>query len=278
MLQSILRICWGLCFNSLQTGNCIQTEVSDAGAPMTNGGFQFPSNGKLHSNFKMSAALKAIRKFQFPSNGKLHSNSFPLAAFGWLVGEFMFQFPSNGKLHSNAQYTYEPSSAGTRFQFPSNGKLHSNHLLLHANTETVCFNSLQTGNCIQTCCTSTKRCLSVSSFNSLQTGNCIQTTSTFVFFVGVVEVSIPFKRETAFKLFCDRTNLDICLLVSIPFKRETAFKLRILDPLAAEYKFQFPSNGKLHSNSVLRRFIIEGDVEFQFPSNGKLHSNSKEIF
>ena len=40
-----------------------------------------------------------FRKFQFPSNGKLHSNSFACKKKGKL--QFQFQFPSNGKLHSN---------------------------------------------------------------------------------------------------------------------------------------------------------------------------------
>ena len=63
------------------------------------------------------------------------------------------------------------------FQFPSNGKLHSNEKQMEAlSDQMVRFNSLQTGNCIQTL----EGELSVEkllSFNSLQTGNCIQTDS-----------------------------------------------------------------------------------------------------
>ena len=36
-------------FNSLQTGNCIQTENGSFATPLSDV-FQFPSNGKLHSN------------------------------------------------------------------------------------------------------------------------------------------------------------------------------------------------------------------------------------
>ena len=62
--------------------------------------------------------------------------------------------------------------------------------------------------------------------------------------------------------------------VSIPFKRETAFKLKSNITVESDGdRFQFPSNGKLHSNMVVR-VAIAILVAFQFPSNGKLHSNS----
>ena len=90
------------------------------------------------------------------------------------------------------------------------------------------------------------------SFNSLQTGNCIQTKlSREQLHALTWAVSIPFKRETAFKLNgvvrnmkedyglsfnslqtgnCIQTTVNLLhnqtlTLVSIPFKRETAFKL-----------------------------------------------------
>ena len=64
------------------------------------------------------------------------------------------------------------------------------------------------------------------------------------------KVSIPFKRETAFKLLRKPSASTLAPLVSIPFKRETAFKLTEADKVEKVQKeFQFPSNGKLHSNS-----------------------------
>ncbi len=67
-------------------------------------------------------------------------------------------------------------------------------------------------------------------FNSLQTGNCIQTQ--FVCehsLTGIILylVSIPFKRETAFKLDPAQLHNVTVHFVSIPFKRETAFKRKL---------------------------------------------------
>ena len=159
--------------------------------------FQFPSNGKLHSNEENGTITAWERWFQFPSNGKLHSNKgrHPREMkSGW-----MFQFPSNGKLHSNQQEAHRKGGVlcvSIPFKRETAFKLSitcSNQALIGCS-----FNSLQTGNCIQT-----KKMepspRGSAGFNSLQTGNCIQT----------------------------RENADIS---------------------PERLKFQFPSNGKLHSN------------------------------
>ena len=91
-----------------------------------------------------------------------------------------------------------------------------------------CFNSLQTGNCIQTKELNDELEKFSRCFNSLQTGNCIQTSRTARKSMAIIRVSIPFKRETAFK----------------PVKPGTPSQ-----GLCTE--FQFPSNGKLHSNLTL---------------------------
>ena len=84
------------------------------------------------------------------------------------------------------------------------------------------FNSLQTGKCIQ-------RALFLSlsrtffSFNSLQTGKCIQSLDRNLGFCRRISVSIPFKRESVFRV--------------LPEPSISAFP-----PL-----FQFPSNGKVYS-------------------------------
>ena len=87
--------------------------------------FQFPSNGKLHSNFLDHTRNRRTKtRFQFPSNGKLHSNS-PMVPDEY-GGHDGFQFPSNGKLHSNSPMVPDEYGGHDGFQFPSNGKLHSN--------------------------------------------------------------------------------------------------------------------------------------------------------
>ena len=62
----------------------------------------------------------------------------------------MFQFPSNGKLHSNVPMCYAKGSAATvsiPFKRETAFKL---YLFLCFAAGCACFNSLQTGNCIQT--------------------------------------------------------------------------------------------------------------------------------
>ena len=135
-------------FNSLQTGNCIQTlfPMDSAFPPIK---FQFPSNGKLHSNIVQERS-ELTRKpwFQFPSNGKLHSNrqffsnkskSFKVSipfkretAFKLFderraaASRPVFQFPSNGETAFKPLRASLGDEDGLLFQFPSNGKLHSN--------------------------------------------------------------------------------------------------------------------------------------------------------
>ena len=136
-------------FNSLQTGNCIQTEVIDV-IVTTVGKFQFPSNGKLHSNSVESLQSHLIAsKFQFPSNGKLHSNS------------------KCSKISKKCILVSIPFKRETAF------KRIQEEI---SRIEGISFNSLQTGNCIQT-----------------KVVTVIQGEDSYY-------VSIPFKRETAFKL------------------------------------------------------------------------------
>ena len=109
-----------------------------------------------------------------------------------------------------------------------------------------CFNSLQTGKCIQ----SHKERGSLEydyCFNSLQTGKCIQR--------------------------LQLTVLSKPTLVSIPFKRESVSKAIPSFPRKSRWgKFQFPSNGKVYPK--LRKLLISGLLRitsFQFPSNGKVY-------
>ena len=111
------------------------------------------------------------------------------------------------------------------FQFPSNGKVYSENLILNLNRYQQGFNSLQTGKCIQSRiirrATGNGVC-----FNSLQTGKCIQ------------------RRRRWTVLSKESTK------VSIPFKRESVFReLKRRRISWHTVKFQFPSNGKVYSES-----------------------------
>ena len=113
-------------FNSLQTGRHIRTckNAKIFRDFRESIGFQFPSNGKAHSDKIESETylLKKEEKFQFPSNGKAHSDE---SKEGWEYNGKLFQFPSNGKAHSDSINMVEAVLKFSKFQFPSNGKAHS---------------------------------------------------------------------------------------------------------------------------------------------------------
>ena len=64
-------------------------------------------------------------------------------------------------------------------------------------------------------------------------------------------------------------------MVSIPFKREGTFRQAQVpySAPAPSYLFQFPSNGKAHSDGR-QDLPKNGGALFQFPSNGKAHSDA----
>ena len=65
-------------FNSLQTGRHIQTFLCRPIWQEPKGRFQFPSNGKAHSDPTLLVLDESLVAFQFPSNGKAHSDHHPL--------------------------------------------------------------------------------------------------------------------------------------------------------------------------------------------------------
>ena len=161
-----------------------------------------------------------------------------------------------------------------KFQFPSNGKLHSNFFSQLKNLSKISFNSLQTGNCIQTKKMSEKYDVVKVSFNSLQTGNCIQTYHGIFCSFSDHWFQFPSNGKLHSNLLMKLAKKYPQIKVSIPFKRETAFKPSSRGRNGSEGKaFQFPSNGKLHSNPLFARTTVRTLFRFQFPSNGKLHSN-----
>ena len=348
-----------ICFNSLQTGNCIQTlfkrlpqgrkgEVSIPFKRET----AFKQNGwrnpMVVATIKVSIPFK--RETAFKPGRNMESEDIPIEVSIPFKRETAFKPISRSRLEG---------TAATKFQFPSNGKLHSNleigsrkvflssiYVSIPFKRETAFKLRNRSGG--QDSCdifvsipfkretafklefwqrdhhSAQLRIVSIPfkretafklgtdgvdetvdnglwSFNSLQTGNCIQTSD----HCGnrgnrISHVSIPFKRETAFKLYHRRIYMILRRIVSIPFKRETAFKLVAGNVVSANtILFQFPSNGKLHSNQSIGTAPpsagsfnslqtgnciqtrgqkspdpTQESVKFQFPSNGKLHSNA----
>ena len=157
--------------------------------------FQFPSNGKAHSDRRDSVRSRLPRGFQFPSNGKAHSDR--LSGGGSPRTDGTFQFPSNGKAHSDPARMFA-RLVPPGFQFPSNGKAHSDFIV-----QFLPFWGF--------------------GFNSLQTGRHIQTHGTF-HTLGDYQVSIPFKREGTFRPEIASRAFFNLAEVSIPFKREGTFR------------------------------------------------------
>ena len=60
--------------------------------------------------------------------------------------------------------------------------------------------------------------------------------------------------------------------VSIPYERESTCELPSNEKIEFSFKFQFPTNGKVHVNPF-NRDSIDSRIVFQFPTNGKVHVN-----
>ena len=195
----------------------------------------------------------------------------------------MFQFPSNGKVYSETyQLIYQSCVTITSFNSLQTGKCIQRTGRICVLTDRLqSFNSLQTGKCIQRMRHSVYR--KSMGFNSLQTGKCIQS-SVLVYNDpnGFSEVSIPFKRESVFRVHYQVLMKWAFYIVSIPFKRESVFR-GIREELGLKndqfHKFQFPSNGKVYSEiSPQSGFTGTISLVFQFPSNGKVYSEFNGSF
>ena len=164
------------------------------------------------------------------------------------------------------------------FQFPSNGKVDSKTLNLPLRWQQICFNSLQTGKWIQR---KNPRMVAIAreeyGFNSLQTGKWIQrllkvppcmlrAISGFNSLQTGKWIQRHLKEQTSRLMMGEK--------VSIPFKRESGFKVGLSDlNVFWAIRFQFPSNGKVDSKkSLLRTCGKKSEIKFQFPSNGKVDS------
>ena len=112
--------------------------------------FQFPSNGKVYPK-RYNGTLnndKTPVLFQFPSNGKVYPKRALLERFTPSSREF--QFPSNGKVYPKGAFKHSVVLLTAVFQFPSNGKVYPKwRCQVYEYACKQCFNSLQTGRCIQ---------------------------------------------------------------------------------------------------------------------------------
>ena len=169
-----------------------------------------------------------------------------------ILKRISFQFPSNGKAHSDLQKHGEDDHNLEMFQFPSNGKAHSDSSQRNRTSFAESFNSLQTGRHIQTIGTHVNLLIPGEGFNSLQTGRHIQTRTQYKTTYKAFYVSIPFKRgrHIQTRLICTIRMLNC---VSIPFKREGTFRRSNFFRNHEHNMFQFPSNGKAHSDTLQTR-------------------------
>ena len=136
-----------------------------------------------------------------------------------------------------------------KFQFPSNGKVYPKQ-----------WSGWELGTCHNQC------------FNSLQTGRCIQSRTSCE--LEDSTVSIPFKREGVSKALADEKVLadDLLSFNSLQTGRciqsGNGWTVR---PWGQ--RFQFPSNGKVYPKitELSTRIADLKSQKFQFPSNGKVY-------
>ena len=144
----------GSCFNSLQTGKCIQSHRAIRKRKVCRNTFQFPSNGKVYSEaYAYAASLTAKDPACFNSlqTGKCIQSQLKrnimfnnMNRFNSLQTGKCIQRPIRNELLA----TVEPIEPV--FQFPSNGKVYSESTsTMYFNFNWRSFNSLQTGKCIQ---------------------------------------------------------------------------------------------------------------------------------
>ena len=124
------------------------------------------------------------------------------------------------------------------FQFPSNGKVYSEDGQESGGPSQVArFNSLQTGKCIQSSQGRLATRSYSSCFNSLQTGKCIQSSAA---------------EEVVDYVLLRFNSLQTGKCIQSPAGWA-------MDVLKA-YEFQFPSNGKVYSETLLKEYG-QGEVK-----------------
>ena len=135
------------------------------------------------------------------------------------------------------------------------------------------FNSLQTGKHIQRC---VKRVsiYGLARFNSLQTGKHIQRANSGGISLNLTRVSIPFKRESIYKVTINsNSKTHETPAFQFPSNGKAYTKAdEGSNPHAYRREFQFPSNGKAYTKSNQSDLKIPAPISFQFPSNGKAYT------
>ena len=186
-----------LCFNSLQTGKCIQRQMLILNL-ISIRCFNSLQTGKCIQRNEVRHILPKGHKFQFPSNGKVYSEVESYGVERRSVNGFNSLQTGKCIQRIGIKSRHPPMLL---FQFPSNGKVYSE--MDPATDAALIFG-----------------------FNSLQTGKCIQ------------------RLRHILRLVQQRAK------VSIPFKRESVFRENtLLQSMHLEQPFQFPSNGKVYSES-----------------------------
>ena len=139
--------------------------------------FQFPSNGKAHSDWieTLNWLKENWKWFPFPSNGKAHSDELKMELKKIFARKVSIPFKREGTFRLFAQLKPHWSNYQV-FPFPSNGKAHSdNEISIILKNLQLRFHSLQTGRHIQTRYLLARMGRGGSVFHSLQTGRHIQT-------------------------------------------------------------------------------------------------------
>ena len=130
---------------------------------------------KRESVFKVKGGLQfpELYWFQFPSNGKVYSKL--LESSERIRGAYQeFQFPSNGKVYPKINIAPARQKSGQQVSIPFKREVYPKSIACPPLASIIsCFNSLQTGKCIQSGLRHSNQCRAYS-FNSLQTGKCIQ--------------------------------------------------------------------------------------------------------
>ena len=224
-----------MCFNSLQTGKCIQSRKRLQGLLSTVWeGFNSLQTGKcIQSTFETTPLWYLQERVSIPFKRESVSKVLPPKQTATALGKAEFQFPSNGKVYPKAvAFLKFRLTTNGAFQFPSNGKVYPKTRRSRGRGERA-----------------------GKSFNSLQTGKCIQrypnlSTSTYLADL----VSIPFKRESVSKVNpCrhrstgSRTRFN-SLQTGKCIQRETP--TASVDAPDREL-FQFPSNGKVYPKIII---------------------------
>ena len=263
-------------FNSLRTGRYLQTKPISPTHPPHPRGFQFPTNGKVSSDCRnqllwsgrpdrvsipyeregifrraiyllpndahviVSIPYEREGIFRLPTRGVWSTRrivSIPYEREGifrlrradspFLIKEIQFQFPTNGKVSSDNTQTPPANNGGTvSIPYEREGIFRHLEILTLLKGEKVGFNSLRTGRYLQTIGVSeVPSDMMGGGFNSLRTGRYLQT-------------------------YCLPRWLRQRIPVSIPYEREGIFRhLNKDDLVVASLVFQFPTNGKVSSDS-----------------------------